>query len=58
MKVLFPYQGSSLADIHVVGFSLGAHVAGWVGSAITTGKLARITGNLTDSKLLEYIDDV
>ncbi|XP_069682919.1 pancreatic lipase-related protein 3-like isoform X2 [Periplaneta americana] len=33
-----------LQDIHVIGFSLGAHVAGQTADFITVGKLKRITG--------------
>lgn len=37
-------MGASLERMHVVGFSLGAHAAGFTGSSMRTGKLARITG--------------
>ena len=37
-------QGTPLSSIHLIGFSLGAHAAGWSGATITVGKLARITG--------------
>ena len=36
-------EGSSYDNFHILGASLGAHVAGYVGF-YTRGKLARITG--------------
>ncbi|XP_068632655.1 pancreatic triacylglycerol lipase-like [Battus philenor] len=37
-------HGVQLSKIHVIGFSLGAHVAGYVSNYIKSGKLERITG--------------
>ncbi|XP_045470697.1 pancreatic lipase-related protein 2-like [Harmonia axyridis] len=37
-------QGVSLKDMHLVGHSLGAHVAGMAGSKLRSGKVSRITG--------------
>lgn len=33
-----------LSDINVIGFSLGAHVAGIAGKQVTSGKLPKIVG--------------
>lgn len=33
-----------LSDIHVIGFSLGAQVAGQIGLFLKSGKLPRLTG--------------
>ncbi|XP_026286403.1 inactive pancreatic lipase-related protein 1-like [Frankliniella occidentalis] len=37
-------QGLSAARTHIVGFSLGAHVAGHTGKNVRSGRLHRITG--------------
>lgn len=36
--------GVSLQDIHLIGHSLGAHIAGIAGQKVTSGNLSRITG--------------
>ena len=36
-------RGAERGDVHVIGFSLGAHVAGYVGQ-LFRGKLSRVTG--------------
>lgn len=36
--------GTSLEDFHVVGFSLGSHVAGIVGKSVRAGRVKKITG--------------
>lgn len=36
--------GMKIKDVHVVGHSLGAHVAGVAGLYTTTGRLPRVTG--------------
>lgn len=46
--------GVSLARVHVVGFSLGAHVAGIAGTN-TRGLLARITGVLIVMGVFKYV---
>jgi predicted alpha/beta-fold hydrolase len=37
--------GAALRDLHIVGFSLGAQVAGIAGRQLKAGKLPRITGS-------------
>ncbi|KAF6210284.1 hypothetical protein GE061_013388 [Apolygus lucorum] len=41
---LVEQSGLRLEDVHVIGHSLGAHVAGIAGMYTTTGKLPRVTG--------------
>lgn len=37
-------RGSDLSRIHIIGHSLGAHIAGFAGKFISSGKVGRITG--------------
>lgn len=37
-------EGANLDDIHYIGHSLGAHVAGKAGRLLQTGKISYITG--------------
>jgi hypothetical protein len=44
VEFLCENTGASLKSFHLIGFSLGAHVAGGAGAAIGSGKVFRITG--------------
>nr|AIY34732.1 lipase 3b [Lygus lineolaris] len=44
IDLLVEQSGLRLEDAHVIGHSLGAHVAGIAGMYITTGRLPRVTG--------------
>lgn len=37
-------EGTPISYIHLLGFSLGAHAAGWAGASVKVGTLPRITG--------------
>ena len=44
IEFLVAQGGASLADFHLIGHSLGAHVSGFAGKNIVTGRVGRITG--------------
>ncbi|KAH8355993.1 hypothetical protein KR200_006288, partial [Drosophila serrata] len=46
--------GMSLDSLEIVGFSLGAHVAGHTGKQLTTGKAGKIVGLDPASPLISY----
>lgn len=43
--------GVSPEDVHLVGHSLGAHIAGLAGEHMTMGNVSRITGTQTSSNI-------
>ncbi|XP_023703954.1 pancreatic lipase-related protein 2 [Cryptotermes secundus] len=44
VEFLVAEAGARLQDVHIIGHSLGAQVAGFAGNSTITGKVARITG--------------
>lgn len=46
----------TLDDLHIIGFSLGAHTAGMLSNYVKTGKLRRIVGKLSFTMRLNSID--
>jgi hypothetical protein len=44
IEFLVAQTGAKLEDFHIIGHSLGGHVAGFAGQSIKTGKVGRITG--------------
>ena len=44
IEFLVAQTGAKLEDFHIIGHSLGGHVAGFAGKSIKTGKVGRITG--------------
>lgn len=37
-------KGLNASSVHIIGHSLGAHIAGFAGRSLSSGKVARITG--------------
>lgn len=49
------YNGVDINELHIIGHSLGAHVAGIAGGLIKNGKIGRITGKYTPIYFLHYL---
>lgn len=49
-------QGCDLKSFHLVGHSLGAHVSGFAGAAVKTGKPGRITGLDPAMLMFHHVD--
>ena len=55
VEFLVAEAGARLQDVHIIGHSLGAQVAGFAGNSTITGKVARITGRPCPSPRFEQV---
>lgn len=54
VEVLVTKRGIPLENFHVLGFSLGAQVAGAIGNFMEIGQLERITGLISIFNMKKY----